>query len=133
MLQPLPGDCLHHFLGIDLQFSKDALAEEKEKLAFSLENSAAKEELFDSLKQYIQSASDKLELQKESVSRKPIREARNYIALHFRNPELDLEEVSRAVGFNPSYFSRTFKEETGKKFIEYLTDLRMQESQKLLS
>lgn len=121
------------FLGIDLQFSKDALAEEKEKLAFSLENSAAKEELFDSLKQYIQSASDKLELQKESVSRKPIREARNYIALHFRNPELDLEEVSRVVGFNPSYFSRTFKEETGKKFIEYLTDLRMQESQKLLS
>ena len=89
--------------------------------------------MFDSLKQYIQSASDKLGLQKESVSRKPIREARNYIALHFRNPELDLEEVSRAVGFNPSYFSRTFKEETGKKFIEYLTDLRMQESQKLLS
>ena len=37
------------------------------------------------------------------------------------------------MGFNPSYFSRTFKEETGKKFIEYLTDLRMQESQKLLS
>ena len=121
------------FLGIDLQFPKDALTEEKENLGFCLENSVTKADLFNSLKQYIQSASDKLKLQKESASSKPIREARNYIAQHFRSPELDLEEVSRAIGFNPSYFSRTFKEETGKKFIEYLTDLRMQESQKLLS
>ncbi|MGI6010353.1 MAG: response regulator transcription factor [Ruminococcus sp.] len=121
------------FLGIDIQFSKEKLGKEKEILSFRLENSNSCQELFDSLKEYIQTVFKKLEQKKEKISRKPIREAKEYIAQHFREEDMDLETVSSAVGFNASYFSRIFKEETGKKFIEYLTDMRMQESQKLLT
>ncbi|MGI6008349.1 MAG: response regulator transcription factor [Ruminococcus sp.] len=121
------------FLGIDIALSKEKLEKDKNLLSHRLKNSNSHQDLFDSLKEYIQSAFKKIEMEKEGISRKPIREAKEYISRHFREDDLDLETVSSAAGFNSSYFSRVFKEETGKRFIEYLTEMRMQESQKLLA
>jgi YesN/AraC family two-component response regulator len=46
--------------------------------------------------------------------------------------ELSLNEVAEHVFLNPVYFSRFFKQRTGKNFIDYLTQLRMAKAIELL-
>jgi len=62
---------------------------------------------------------------------KPIRIAKQYIAERY-NQQLSLENVSAKVGFNPAYFSSLFKKETGKNFMEYVMELRIQNAKQLL-
>ena len=68
---------------------------------------------------------------KEKKEMRPITEAKNYIQEHYREP-LKLEEVSRVIGFNATYFSTVFKKETGKNFLDYLTEVRMNKAKQLL-
>lgn len=56
--------------------------------------------------------------------RKPIRDAKQYIAQHY-GEQLTLENVADHIGFNASYFSNLFKKELGISFSEYLTDVRI--------
>jgi len=57
-------------------------------------------------------------------------------AIHFiennfyRN--ISLEEVSQEVHMNTNYFSTPFKRQTGMKYIDYLTDLRMEKARNLI-
>ena len=55
-----------------------------------------------------------------------------YIENHFYQ-NISLEEVSREIGMNTTYFSTLFKKQTGKKYIDYLTDLRMEKARNLLA
>ena len=48
----------------------------------------------------------------------------------YRN--ISLEEVSQSVHMNTAYFSTMFKKQTGRKYIDYLTDLRMEKARNLL-
>ena len=60
-----------------------------------------------------------------------IKDAILYMQLHFKdNPTLT--ETAEAVNLYPSYFSHIFKEQTGTGYIEYLTDLKISYSKKLL-
>ena len=45
---------------------------------------------------------------------------------------ITLEEVSEYVGYSSSHFSRIFNNETGKKFKEYVNDIRIERSKFLL-
>ena len=69
--------------------------------------------------------------QKEKEEMRPITEAKKYIQEHYREP-LKLEEVSRIIGFNATYFSTVFKKKTGKGFLDYLTEIRMNKAKQLL-
>lgn len=60
-----------------------------------------------------------------------VEKAKEYIAIHY-NRDMSLDDVSREVNISPYYFSKIFKEETGKNFIEYLTNLRMEKAKGLL-
>lgn len=62
---------------------------------------------------------------------KNIRLAIEYINAHY-GEQLSLEQVAAQVYLNPDYFSRAFKAETGQTFVNYLTDVRMQHSVRLL-
>lgn len=64
----------------------------------------------------------------DSVSGKAIK----YIMEHF-SEEISLEEVSQAVNISPFYFSRLFKQETGKNFIEFLNDTRIRKAKEYLA
>jgi len=64
-------------------------------------------------------------------ARKLIHDVKEYINQSYSNPELTLSAVARKFYVNPSYLSRTFKEEIGMTFIDYLTKLRMEKSIKL--
>jgi YesN/AraC family two-component response regulator len=52
-------------------------------------------------------------------------EAQNIVADKYMEPDLSLDTVCSALGVSNSYFSAIFKKETGKPFITYLTDYRL--------
>lgn len=46
--------------------------------------------------------------------------------------DLPLEDVAKSVGLSPSYFSSSFKRETGKNVVEYITEYRVEKAIELL-
>ena len=58
--------------------------------------------------------------------------ASQYIRDHYADSQLSLMEVCNYASVSLSYFSQLFKEETGKTFIEYLTEIRMDKAKELL-
>lgn len=46
--------------------------------------------------------------------------------------DLPLEEVAKSVGLSPSYFSSSFKRETGRSVVEYITEFRVEKAIELL-
>ena len=57
--------------------------------------------------------------------------SKEYINENFRS-DISLDDVSREVDISPYYFSKLFKQETGKNFIEYLTEIRLKNARELL-
>jgi AraC-like DNA-binding protein len=56
----------------------------------------------------------------------------DYIFAHYAR-ELPLEEVAEHLGMKPTYFSRVFKQATGRTFIEFVNRLRISKSCELLA
>ncbi len=56
----------------------------------------------------------------------------DYIFAHYAR-ELPLEEVADHLGMKPTYFSRVFKQATGRTFIEFVNRLRISKSCELLA
>ena len=69
---------------------------------------------------------------REEKSNSIIEMAEEYIKDNFHK-DVSLDEVSKTVNISPYYFSKIFKEGTGKNFIEYLTNIRMERAKELLS
>ena len=61
-----------------------------------------------------------------------ISHARAYLAQHFSDPNLMLQDVAKAVNMSNSRFSTVFAQQSGKTFTEYLTGLRLQRARELL-
>lgn len=72
-------------------------------------------------------------VKKESQSVSVVEKARNYIDSHYNKKDISLDEVSRSVDISSYYFSKIFKEETGRNFVEYLTEIRMNRARELLA
>ena len=56
----------------------------------------------------------------------------DYIFAHYSR-ELPLEEVAQFLGMTPTYFSRVFKQATGRCFVEFVNRLRISKSCELLA
>lgn len=61
-----------------------------------------------------------------------VKKAIEYVAEHYPDQDLSIETVCGHLNVSASYFSTVFKKETGKTFINYLTDYRMEEAAGLL-
>lgn len=68
-----------------------------------------------------------------SSSRLLARQAEDYLASHYQDPELTMEKLCGQLHVSPSYFSVLFKRETKKTFVQYLTVLRMDRAMSLLT
>ncbi|GBF75319.1 hypothetical protein PA598K_03719 [Paenibacillus sp. 598K] len=68
----------------------------------------------------------------EQSSRKVIWKVQQMIRASYADPELNLETLAQQVYLHPTYLSELFKETTGQKFIDYLTDVRMEEARRIL-
>lgn len=61
-----------------------------------------------------------------------ISKARAYLAQHYSNPNLMLQDVANEVHLSQSHFSTVFVQETGLTFTQYLTALRIGKAKELL-
>lgn len=93
--------------------------------------STEKEAVFDFVSEVILTSMVEAVKRKQEEGKRPIREAKNYIRLHYKDA-LTLEKVSGVVDLNASYLSALFKKETGKTFLEYLTKVRMDKAKEML-
>lgn len=67
----------------------------------------------------------------EDILGKKLAKIFDHIEHHYAEP-LSLEEVAELSGFSKFYFTRLFKQYTGKTFYDYLTLRRLQEAERLL-
>ncbi len=51
-----------------------------------------------------------------------------FIEANYTDSKINLASVAEQFGFSPSYLSRKFKQETGKNFVECLTECRMEKA-----
>ena len=76
-----------------------------------------------------------LELRENAASnryRNVLDEVMNYIEKHYAEEELSLNLLASHVNFSPNHLSMIFSQQTGKSFIKYLTEYRMQKAKELL-
>ncbi len=57
---------------------------------------------------------------------------KQFIEEHHADPQLSLNFLSDSFHLNPKYLSHLFKEETGEKFSDYLTEVRISHAKRLL-
>ncbi len=61
-----------------------------------------------------------------------INEAKVYMAQHYNDPNLMLQDVAKAVNMSNSRFSTVFSQQSGQTFTEYLIFLRISKAKELL-
>lgn len=66
------------------------------------------------------------------TSRSFVEKAKDYVNEHYSDTDLSIATVCNELGVSSAYFSTIFKKETGKTFINYLTDYRMNKAITLL-
>ena len=71
--------------------------------------------------------------ERDNTMKQVIREARQYILEHYQEPELSVEQICRHLHMSPAYFSTMFRRETGKTYIAYLTEVRLDKAVELLN
>ena len=76
--------------------------------------------------------SEELKNARNSTSRRMVTDAQNLVHDRYMEPNLSLDTVCSALGVSNSYFSSVFKKETGKAFVTYLTDYRMDHAAELI-
>ncbi|MGN0376660.1 MAG: response regulator [Suilimivivens sp.] len=89
-------------------------------------------ELWEWFMEKIMDACQNIQGKREEKSKSIIEMSKEYIKNNF-NRDISLDEVSRVANISPYYFSKIFKEGTGKNFIEYLTNIRIEKAKELLS
>jgi two-component system response regulator YesN len=64
--------------------------------------------------------------------RSVIVKAREYLELNFASGDISLHSTASYVGISPNHLSTVFAQETGEKFIDYLTRIRLEKARQLL-
>lgn len=88
------------------------------------------------IKDYVAEIMEKaLEFRENAASNRyknVVDEVMRYIEKHYAEEELSLNILASHVNFSPNHLSMIFSQQTGKSFIKYLTEFRMQKAKELL-
>ncbi|NOU91761.1 response regulator [Paenibacillus sp. LMG 31456] len=68
----------------------------------------------------------------EKYSENAVSKAVRYMEDHY-SESLPLQQVASQIHLNAAYFSHLFKKETGRSFVDYLVELRMEKAKQLLA
>ena len=71
---------------------------------------------------------DQLQSKREDGEQTFVTKAIEYVRGNYGDQELTIDKICGLLGVSAAYFSTTFKKETGKTFINYLTDYRMEQA-----
>ncbi len=69
---------------------------------------------------------------KEGTKSNYVREAMEYIRLHFNDPGICIGSIADHLSISEGYLSHTFKKETGLSPLNYLTQYRIQQAMQML-
>lgn len=75
---------------------------------------------------------EKIRVQRSDTTRSFVDKAVEYVHDNYHDQELTVEKVCSVLGVSSAYFSTVFKKETGRTFISFLTDYRMEKAVHLL-
>lgn len=70
--------------------------------------------------------------ERQDTTKAFVEKAIDYVKEHYGDQNLSIETICSHLNVSAAYFSTIFKKETGKTFINYLTDYRMEEAVELL-
>ncbi len=73
-----------------------------------------------------------IEDKRSDNTRSFVTKAKDYVADHYADQDLSIDFICSYLGVSSAYFSTVFKKETGKTFVSYLTDFRMEKAEKML-
>jgi len=91
------------------------------------------EEMYRDFKRVLSDAYERMTRIRESKSNHQlVKDVKQFIDEHYRNPDLSLTYLSEEFGLNANYLSRLFRETFGVKFIEHVTAVRIEAAKKLL-
>jgi two-component system, response regulator YesN len=71
-------------------------------------------------------------INKHSRSAKMVKDIKEFIVKNYLISELKVEDISKHVFINYSHLCYTFKKETGKTIIEYLTEVRIKKAKEII-
>lgn len=70
--------------------------------------------------------------ERDDTEKSFVEKAVEYVHEHYGDQNLSVETICRNLSVSTAYFSTLFKKETGKTFINFLTDCRMEKAEELL-
>ena len=76
--------------------------------------------------------SGSLDQRRVSTAKRLVEEAERYIREHYQSTDLSVDRLCDHLHISQSYFSTIFKQETGRSYVQYLTDVRMEHAVELL-
>lgn len=101
-----------------------------------LKNSMKTIQTLEEIKNYIRMLLKKIIGVRDTISGRRysdiIEIAKDQIRKTYMSDEISLNTIAAEVGMSPSYFSSIFSKEMGKRFVEYLTEIRMDRVKELL-
>jgi two-component system, response regulator YesN len=110
----------------------DIVIPELNSIESILANIKTNQQLKDEISKMMLSAMTFRDSQTSSQHKKVIRQAKDYIAQHYMEPDLSLYEIASLVNLSSSHFSMVFSQETCQTFKEYLTTTRINKAKELL-
>lgn len=148
-------DCIHHFseygtslqkyrifilelvaeifrFGNNNQLDMDEILGEK---GISMERgfqAESPEELWQWVLEISSKMQDVVLTERQNTTKSFVTKAVEYVRESYSDKNISIETVCRKLGVSAAYFSTVFKKETGKTFISYLTDYRMERAVELL-
>lgn len=73
-----------------------------------------------------------IDYKRNDTTRSFVTKAQEYVADHYSDQDLSVDFICNYLGVSSAYFSTVFKKETGKTFVGYLTDYRMEKAERML-
>lgn len=73
-----------------------------------------------------------LSQERDKTKKRVIVDAKQYIQDHYQDPDLSVEMICRELHMSPAYFSTMFRKETGQTYVNYLTEIRLNQAVELL-
>lgn len=115
-----------------LPYKLNEIYEIKDSYVLRILKTNNKEELRNEFLNYLSAIATQIQKQKGSNTEGVIPMVLEYVNRNY-SKDISLKDVAKSVNLSYNYLSKVFKEEIGKSFIDYLTELRMEKSMKLLS
>lgn len=77
-------------------------------------------------------AQQRIQENRQDSTKSFVRRAIEYVGRNYSDQDLNVEHICGYLHVSAAYFSTVFKRETGKTFINYLTDFRMERAVRML-